>query len=136
MLRPHNKVERRKAMPTRNHKKSHPGAFQEETERFADSSLAPQAPQAAEETKGAVAFVEEKAEQATEAVGAGMESLGETIREHKPQAGVLGAAGEAVAQKLETGGRYLEEHGLKGIGEDITNMIRRNPIPTLLIGVG
>ena len=78
----------------------------------------------------------ERAEQATEAVGAGMESLGKAIREHEPHDGVLNVAGEAVANKLEAGGRYLEEHGLKGIGEDLTNMIRRNPVPALLIGVG
>jgi hypothetical protein len=30
----------------------------------------------------------------------------------------------------------LEEHGFKGIGEDVTNMIRRNPVPALLVGVG
>ena len=81
-------------------------------------------------------FVGEKAEQATETIGASMESLGGAIREHEPKEGVLHNAGEAVADKLEAGGRYLEEHGLKGIGEDITNVIRRHPIPTLLIGIG
>jgi hypothetical protein len=37
---------------------------------------------------------------------------------------------------LETGGQYLEQEGLKGIAEDVTNVIRRNPLATLLIGVG
>jgi hypothetical protein len=120
-------------MPTRNHKETYPGDLAGEAERFDSPSLMPKA---VEETNGAASFVEEKAEQATHAVGAGMESLGETIREHKPQAGVLSDAGEAVAKKLVAGGHYLEEHGLKGIGEDVTNMIRRNPVPALLIGVG
>ena len=31
--------------------------------------------------------------------------------------------------------RYLQEEGIKDIAEDVTNMIRRNPIPALLIGV-
>ena len=43
---------------------------------------------------------------------------------------------EAIADKLEGGGRYLETQGLKGIGEDVTDLIRQNPIPALLIGVG
>jgi len=89
-----------------------------------------------EKAKRAAAFVGEKAEKATGAVGAGMESLGGAIREHEPCEGILHNAGEAVASKLEGGGRYLETHGLKGIGEDVTNFIRRNPIPALLVGVG
>ena len=36
----------------------------------------------------------------------------------------------------ENTGRYLQEEGLKGIAEDVTNLIRRNPIPALLAGVG
>jgi ABC-type transporter Mla subunit MlaD len=90
----------------------------------------------ADKARQATAYVGEKAERATEAVGAGMENLGSTIREHEPAAGRLHNAGEAVARKLENGGRYIEEQGLKGIGEDVTNLIRRNPIPALLIGVG
>jgi hypothetical protein len=120
-------------MPTRNHIGKSAGDTQGETERFDTSSLTTKT---VVKTQGAASFLEEKAEQAAEAVGAGMESLGQSIREHKPEGGVLGNAGEAVAKNLEAGGHYLEEKGLKGIGEDITNMIRRNPVPALLIGVG
>ena len=77
-----------------------------------------------------------KAEQATAAVGAGMESLGETLRQHSPKEGILGNASHAVSDRLETGGHYLEEKGLKGIGDDLTNMIRSNPVPALLVGIG
>jgi hypothetical protein len=41
-----------------------------------------------------------------------------------------------VADTLETGGRYLQEHGLSGIGDDFSNLIRRNPIPAVLVGIG
>jgi hypothetical protein len=41
-----------------------------------------------------------------------------------------------MADTLERGGRYLEEEGLRGIGQDLTNVIRRNPIPALLLGIG
>jgi hypothetical protein len=82
------------------------------------------------------AFVGDKAEQATSAVGRGMESLGSTIREHAPREGMMHTAGEKVAESLESGGRYLEEHHLREIGNDLTNLIRRNPIPALLLGIG
>jgi hypothetical protein len=41
-----------------------------------------------------------------------------------------------VAGALESSGRYLEEQGLSGIGEDLTNLIRRNPLPAILLGIG
>jgi hypothetical protein len=49
---------------------------------------------------------------------------------------VLGSASSAVASTLESSGRYLQEHGLSGVGEDLTNMIRKNPVPALLMAVG
>src|SRR5207248_7942466 len=75
-----------------------------------------------------------KAEDATASVGRGMENLGDKIREKGPESGVLGKATEAVACSLERGGKYLEEKKLSGMAEDFTDMIRRNPIPAVMIG--
>lgn len=109
-----------------------PTGFDEQTEHESSSM----AGAVADKAKQAANFVGEKATRATEAVGAGMGSLGCAIREHEPAEGMLHNAGETIADTLQGGGRYLEQHGLKGIGEDMTNLIRRNPIPALLIGVG
>ena len=94
------------------------------------------ASQAGKKASEAASYVSQKAEDATSAVGSGMKSLAGTIRENSPREGMLGSAGSAMASSLESGGRYLEEHGLSGIGEDLTDVIRRNPIPALLIGIG
>jgi hypothetical protein len=77
-----------------------------------------------------------KAEDATAATGRGMEHLGQTIRDKGPESGFLGKATETVAGALESGGKYLEEKKLSGMADDFTDLIRRNPIPALLIGVG
>lgn len=77
-----------------------------------------------------------KAEQATSAVGGSMRSLAGTIRENAPQGGMIGSMSSNVAGSLESGGRYLQEHGLRGIGEELTNLIRRNPLPAVLLGIG
>jgi hypothetical protein len=77
-----------------------------------------------------------QAERAVGAVGSGMQSLAENIRAHSPESGVVGSAAATVADTLERGGRYVETEGLRGMAEDLTNLIRRNPIPALLIGVG
>jgi len=90
----------------------------------------------ADEAKSAATVIGEKAEQATEAIGAGMESVGRSIREHAPEQGVLGNAGRAVGDKIEAGGHYLEAQGLKGMCNDLTNTIRSNPIPALCVAFG
>jgi hypothetical protein len=77
-----------------------------------------------------------KAEDATSAVGSSMKSLASTIRESGPHGGMMGSATSTVADTLESGGRYLEEHGLRGMADDLTHVIRRNPIPAVLIGIG
>jgi len=91
---------------------------------------------AAEKAKGVVAGIGQKAEDATAAVGDSMKSLAGTIREHSPQTGVLGSASTSVAQGLECGANYLEHQGLQGMADDLTALVRRNPIPALIFGVG
>ena len=78
----------------------------------------------------------QRAEEATSSVGSGMRSLAGTLRENLPHEGMMGSASSAVADTLERGGRYLEEEGLSGVGADFTDLIRRNPIPALLVGIG
>jgi hypothetical protein len=77
-----------------------------------------------------------KAEDAAHTVGGGMKTLADTIRDKGPHEGVFGSATSSVAGGLESGGQYLQEHGIGGIAEDLTTMIRRNPIPALLCAVG
>ncbi len=91
---------------------------------------------AADKAKQAASTLGQRAEDCTHAVGSGMKNLAETVRQKGPQAGVGAAATSSLAQGLETGGQYLEQEGLKGIAEDVTNLIRRNPLPALLLGVG
>jgi len=80
--------------------------------------------------------VAHKAEDATAAVGSGMKSLGETVRDKGPHDGMMGKATDTVADALEKSGRYVEEKNLSGMADDLGNVIRKNPIPALLIGVG
>jgi len=65
-----------------------------------------------------------------------MQNLGEKVRDRAPDSGFLGTAADKVAGGLESAGKYLEDKNLSGMAEDLTGMIRRNPIPALLIGVG
>jgi hypothetical protein len=90
----------------------------------------------AQKVGDASSYIGKKADDATSAVGSGMKSVAGAIRDKTPDNGMIGAAGSAVASTLEQGGRYLEEQGLSGVGNDLTNLIRRNPLPAVLIGIG
>jgi hypothetical protein len=80
--------------------------------------------------------VGKKADDLASSAGAGIKSFGESISQKAPHEGMLGSASQAVASTIKEGGRYLEEAGLSGIGEDLTQLIRRNPVPAVLVGIG
>ena len=89
--------------------------------------------QAASSALGAAA---DQAQHASTAVASGMHSLAGTIREKAPSQGMLGSAASSVAEGLESGSRYLQKEGFQGMAEDMVEMVRRNPIPCMLVCVG
>ena len=131
-------------MNTRNDEKpsilGQPGTCTTERAKEAASSLGAKVKDAtssvAHKAEDAASYVGHKAEDATAAVGTGLRSLGNAIRENTPHSGVVGEASSAVAKTLESTGHYLQEEGLEGIAKELTNLIRRNPIPALLVAVG
>lgn len=77
-----------------------------------------------------------KAEDATAAVGQGMQTAADKVREYTPDSGVLGSASKGVADAIEGAGKYVEDKNLSGMMDDVTNLVKRNPIPALLVGLG
>jgi len=88
-----------------------------------------------DKTKDAAQAAGHMATHASETVGSGMESLAGTLRDKAPREGMLGNAASTVADTLEQGGRYIREEGLSGMADDLTNTIRRNPLPAVLVAV-
>jgi len=76
------------------------------------------------------------AENATSRVGEGIQGLAHSVRQHSPESGMLGSAADTVASGLEQGGRYIQSEGLSGMSDDLSALIKRNPIPALLVGIG
>jgi ElaB/YqjD/DUF883 family membrane-anchored ribosome-binding protein len=77
-----------------------------------------------------------KADDAASAVGASVSSFADRMRSSLPREGMLGQAGQRMADTLDQGGRYLQEGGLSGMVDDMGDLIRRNPVPAVLIGLG
>jgi ElaB/YqjD/DUF883 family membrane-anchored ribosome-binding protein len=76
------------------------------------------------------------ADKVTAAAGGRLKDLGETVARKAPKDGLLGNASQTVAQGLEQGGDYLSREGLSGAAGDLTELIRRHPLPAVLLGLG
>jgi len=84
----------------------------------------------------AASNVGRKADDLASSAGSSIKNFGDTIRENAPREGILGSAAKTAADTTKQVGRYLEEEGLSGMMEDVTSVIKRNPIPAILVGVG
>jgi len=94
------------------------------------------ASQAGQAISGAASSVGKRAEEWTSAAGHRVESLADTVRSQGPNSGMLGKATDAVADTLESAGGYMSDKNLSGMMDDVTGLIKRNPIPALLVGLG
>jgi len=121
----------------------HAGKVMDEVKE-AGAALASQAKDQASAAMGAVTErasefgrnVVERADEAASAAGRRIEDLAEGLRQNTPNEGMLGACSNRIAETLETSGKYLEEQGVSGMVDDMTEVIRRNPIPAVLVGIG
>jgi aspartokinase-like uncharacterized kinase len=80
--------------------------------------------------------VGQKAEDATSAVGGGIQTLADKVRDQGPNQGMLGSATRTVADSLDQAGQYIEDKHLAGMMDDVTGLIKRNPLPAILVGIG
>lgn len=83
----------------------------------------------------AASYVGQKTAEAGAAVGSGLRSLGHTVRDQGPARGMAGDASSAVADGLDRSGRYLQQEGIEDMTADLSDLIRRNPLSALIIGV-
>jgi len=84
----------------------------------------------------AAGAVGHKVDQVVAAAGTGMQSLADTARRNLPHDGYLGAASKAVADGLDSAGKYVEDKSLSGMTGDLGTLIKNHPIPAVLIGLG
>jgi hypothetical protein len=80
--------------------------------------------------------VGKKADNLTASAGVGIQELGDRLSRQVPQTGVIGHASQAVARTVKDGGEYIEGAKLSGMTEDLAQLIRKNPIPAVLIAIG
>jgi ElaB/YqjD/DUF883 family membrane-anchored ribosome-binding protein len=91
---------------------------------------------ASQRVQDAASNVGQRAEDAASSLGSGLQNAADRVRDKLPREGMLGRASGAVADALDSTGRYIEEKNITGIASDVTDVIRRNPIPAVLVAVG
>jgi len=89
-----------------------------------------------DQARHAATAVKDRTDDTIASVGQKMTSLADNIRANAPNEGILGNAASSVADNLRSGGRYLQQHGLEDMGQDITKLVRQHPMQSLLLGFG
>lgn len=91
---------------------------------------------AADTARSAASAVGQRAEDLTGRLGSGVASFGDTIRRSAPHEGYIGQAAGTLADTAESAGHYIQREGISGMADDLTTLIKKNPIPALLVGFG
>ncbi|MFN0197677.1 MAG: hypothetical protein ACKVT0_13110 [Planctomycetaceae bacterium] len=84
----------------------------------------------------AASNVGNKVDNLTASAGIGIQGLGDKLSDHTPHDGMLGTASQAVAKSVRDGGKYVEDAKLSGMTEDFAQLVRRYPIPAVLVAIG
>jgi ElaB/YqjD/DUF883 family membrane-anchored ribosome-binding protein len=104
-----------------------PGEFGTGSSRFGESMQG--GTSTVENLKETASSVAEKVQDTASNIGQKMQDTASNIG-HKAQ-----DAASSVVDTWEAGRHYVEERGIEGMFQDVTLLIRRNPIPALCIGV-
>lgn len=76
------------------------------------------------------------AEQVRTSVAEGMESVAETIQHRAPEEGPLASAATSTADNVESAANYVRDNDFAKMSQDLAAIVRRYPLPALLVGVG
>ena len=65
-----------------------------------------------------------------------LSSLANTMKDSVPTNGKLRSALTTVADGIESSGTYLSEHGVNDVSKDISGLVKRYPLRSILVGLG
>jgi hypothetical protein len=84
----------------------------------------------------AVSTLQSEVDSVAETSGRAFKSLGERVHRAAPRSGIIGDISRNVANGITESGEYIANSGLTGASRDLSKLIRANPFPAILIGVG
>jgi len=77
-----------------------------------------------------------KADDLTASAGVGIQGLGDKLSQNTAHEGLLASASQAVARSVQDGCKYVETSRFSGMTGDVIHLIRRNPVPAVLLSIG
>jgi len=77
-----------------------------------------------------------KADSTISTVGEQITGMAGTLRSSLPSEGTVGSAVQAVADRLESGGRYLSQHNIDDITAELRSVVKNHPLQSLAVGFG
>ena len=89
-----------------------------------------------ERARDAVSSVAEQASSAGAAVMGGVRAATSAVRDAASHEGMLGNAASAASDAMERGGEYIKNFDVGEVTDEVASMIRRNPIPAMLVCIG
>jgi len=96
----------------------------------ANTQMKDAAGKVADKAEGVMSTVQNAASDAASYVGRQAGNLGSTV------SGAVGDAASAVRDRAEGAYDYVRDQGFSGVCDDMASMIRRNPVPSILIALG
>jgi len=96
----------------------------------ANTAMKDAAGKTADKAEGIVNTVQQAASDAASYVGRQAGNLGSGV------SGAVSDAADTVRDRVEGGYNYVRDQGVSGIADDMASMIRRNPVPSVLVALG
>jgi ElaB/YqjD/DUF883 family membrane-anchored ribosome-binding protein len=107
-----------------------------EAGKYVSDSAKSMASSAMHSAQDAASYMGKRTDDARSSVGGSFKSMADGVRSVGGEEGMMHDAAGSFAAGLETAGKYLEEQDFSHMAEDMTNVIRRNPIPAVCIAAG
>jgi uncharacterized protein YjbJ (UPF0337 family) len=80
--------------------------------------------------------VGERASGVATTAGEKMSTWAGTIRDTAPTSGTMGSAATTVADTLDAAGSYLQTNNFEHMTKDLTDLVRRYPLQSFVVGLG
>ena len=77
-----------------------------------------------------------KVDDLTADAGVRLQQMADKVGKQAPHDGLMGSASQTLAKTVKEGGKYIERTKLSGLAENVAQLIRRNPVPAVLVALG
>src|SRR5215470_4731749 len=101
-----------------------------------DQSASQRASNGRDQEQEAGSGITQKVSNAYSSLSEGVSSAADTIRQNIPSSETVGSAMTAVANQVDAASTYFQENSFENMLRDVTALVRRYPLQSLMVGLG